>query len=278
MFSFLSGALIWSIDFSLWTSKSPQFLPFVFDSWSSKLVVNGIRKLCLFMPPCLVQDYKMDLGLVNLKLNEEMERANTSIEEGHLRLFYKSMVSSMRFYHSTKCSSEMLEDVVVATNVSAKRVAVVFRTEHCLRIIYSHLKDIRSSIDKNLAIDFLKGSDKRLSCIDMTTAEEFSKDSCPFSECTCLFMYSNGGRSGDCVAILTLGEGGIVVHFVDLTTGQVELESFKVGKVISCFQSMDSSKVMCLKQQSVLVMDLAERKIIDEVKYSVDLPSLIDTY
>eukprot|EP00210_Caulerpa_lentillifera_P003428 g3271.t1 len=283
LFSFVSGVKVWSLRLDLVYVDSPMFLPFTFDKSSSKLIINGKKELFVFLPPCLVDDYRIEYRsqCFELKLDWEVSFRNLNIN-------YQRLISQRLLFSLLTVNFDLEDDngrIAIARSKFTSKTAVVVYNEEELSLViatweqvfsYAFHDWLRAAISPNDAkgmFNEVKNDDFSEITIDRELCRSFAAK---VGKCHVMFCESKDNTS-DSVALFALGEG-INAIFIDLDTNSLEFYYLDEEEWFGFTQSKDGLRATCFRESGILVIDLERRMVLKKVDYNFDLLFILHTY
>eukprot|EP00210_Caulerpa_lentillifera_P001043 g1006.t1 len=284
LFSFVSGVQVWSARLDLLHIPSPMFLPFKFDLDSSALIVNSKKGLFVCLPPCLVDDYKIEYQSMSFELSLEQEVSFRNLDSSYQRLI------SQRLLYSLFIVNFDLEDeigkIAIASSKSSSRVVVVVYNEEQLRLVIASWENIfsftfRDWLLTNITLgETTEGDMSELSedfreiKINKETSQSFGAKA---NKCH-VMISPNKDKIHDSIALFSLGQQGIKAIFIDLENNGLESLNLDQEEWFGCTQSKDKLKATCFRNDGILVIDLVNQMVLKKVHYEVGLLTILHTY
>lgn len=280
MFSFVSGVQVWQTRFDELDDVVDPFMPMTFDPLSTKLVLNCDRKVYVFVLPCLIDYYKFDVkGMAcrsDCRANPILTKEIIpSVRENQLQTpsnSSRAFPSPMHFlFRDIDVGRGVHRFVRFATPFYASRMAVMIHKNMSFSIIFVSFVDILSPSFVNLVSHLRDGCIVDHGFNEIIIKETLAIDFTSLYDIECIVAFPNDRRNNDHIAIFGSNVELTKAIFIDLKHNSQELVHLKTGMVYAYIQSKDGLKMMCLKQHSVLIIDLERKRIAHEVQYQVNL-------
>eukprot|EP00210_Caulerpa_lentillifera_P003430 g3273.t1 len=282
LFSFVSGVQVWSVRLDLVYVSSPMFLPFTFDQSSSKLIVNSKKELFVFLPPCLVDDYKIEYRSLSYDLSLDWEVSFSNVD-----IYYQRLISQ-RFLFSLLIFNFDLEDdngrIAIASSQFSSKIAVVVYNEEELSLVIATWEQVfsfafRDWLKATMSSDDTRGefSEVKHDFDEVKINKELSSAfGAKLGKCH-VMLYPSKDKTSDSVALFSLTEG-VNAIFIDLDTNSLEFFYLDEQEWFGFTQSTDGLRATCFRNDGILIIDLENKMVLKKIHYEVDLIPLLYAY
>eukprot|EP00210_Caulerpa_lentillifera_P007825 g7467.t1 len=280
LFSFFSGVQVWQTVLNGSFYLEDRFMPLSFNALSTTLVVNCDNDVYVFVPPCLIKDYIFDDKCVHCEIdfknNPDLDEEVFSIvKEDQLQTVSSSVLGLQSLlnlcFQQIEGKHTKHQFIKVANPFFTSKMAIMIHKDTCFSIILASLREICSSDFVHLVENLLQGSKVEHEFREIQIQEGLAKQKfMSFLDIECIVLYPNKRQSNDFIAIL--GTDGFHTNaiFIDPTANSQELLCFETGMVYDYVQSKDGLKVMCMKENGILIIDLEQKAIEHMVDYQVN--------
>eukprot|EP00210_Caulerpa_lentillifera_P007796 g7440.t1 len=267
LFSSFSGVQVWQTSLDVPIFLVNQFMPLSFNALSTTLVVNCTDKVYALYPPCLVEDYLSKFQSVTYDLVRDFKEQTMSLKTWHKCRIPKHILKQMLFlYHGLK-SNNIEEILDVSGSKVTSTIALLIHKDDVLNILVGPFEEFfTSSFQEYIESKWSQAAlPNGISEIKVQTRQTHQ------SKSAWVFFYPNEEKNEDLIA-LYLDQDQLFGVCINLN--QMKMMMTILFSTQACFalkQSNNRSKISCLFDFGVMVINLNKRMALSYVHYNIDL-------
>lgn len=267
LFSVESGLLVWDTDLLDEELARAPYSTFEFDASSTKLIVNCSKKLYAFAPPCLIEDYQIELRCAKYELCVNAAYLLAPLTLEHQRLLSKESLKRLILGQLCLRAKQNIGYFDVAVSRTTSTTAILVWKKSTPLLLLGSINTFTSATLRNY---LQHGNALSISLEDVCKTDEsefFTRMKISgWNPSVSLFLYPDRKRNEDLIVIFA-STLTFSAAFQDPVSGETEYIHFSNEKCAHIRQSSDGYHVACAMHHEVLIINLTRRERRQLVKY-----------
>lgn len=260
LFSLESKRLIWEgtlldEDVARW-----PYSAFQFDASSTKLIVNCSKKLYAFVPPCLIDEYRIETSAEVYELSAADNLVLAPFIRARLRLLSKDLLKRSMLVMSGLQANDYIDSFDAALSKISSSIAILVSKISRPMLFVDVWGDFPAAtlraffpVEDNSATSLRNASGQDVSHVFAQL--EVSREN-PLVR---VFLYPDPEGKEDRAVIFALNKG-LSAAFKDSSGNWTQPTSFSSEHCLQIRQSDDGHRIICVMFHGVMIIDLNRRE------------------
>lgn len=271
LFSLESELLVWDGAFIDEDLARWPYSAFEFDASSTKLIINCSKTLYACAPPCLIEDYKIEMCGAKYELSADASSLLAPLTWEHQRLLSKDLLKRSILAQSGLRATDYIDNFDAALSKISPSIAMLVSKISPPLLCVSPLDDFPATTLRA----FFRADESSVAGLRNVYGEDVSDILAQLQESrespvVSVFLYPDQEGKEDHVVLFASNEG-LSAAFKDSLKTWTQPIAFSSELCFQIKQSNDGHCVACLMPHLVRIVDLNRREQVHTIPHNVDL-------